>query len=115
MPGLAPGMIGEVWIRGLPSAGAACAVFTSVTWAWVSVIAVCCCCCEDSNAWICCSRWATRASSSFSFAVSAKAMPGATRATNSAAAKGRRDIDAKRLLITPLPIMLDEAGLNEAA
>ena len=101
---------GESSIADLPiatfgaSTGAAAAL-TSVIWACVSVICVCWVCCADSSSCTCRSSSATRASSAFSLAVSASAAPGATRATSSAKASGRRASLDGCLLIAPLSLV----------
>ena len=104
VPGLAAVMMVVPWIGCLPAgtAGlAACAACTCVTCSWVVAIWVCCCCCDESSSCTCRSSSATRASSAFSLAVCANAIPGAIRATKSAAASGRRAMSAERWVITP--------------
>ena len=107
VPGAAPGVMVVTWIGCLPAGTEAtgfcpaCTVRTSVTACWVWLIWVCCCCCEDSSSWTWRSSSATRASSAFSLAVSANAMPGATRATNRQAAKGVRTAFNVRWLMLP--------------
>ncbi|MNV71753.1 hypothetical protein D3C71_1647910 [compost metagenome] len=107
VPGAAPGVMVVTWIGCLPAGTVAatgccaCTVRTAVTSVWAWLIWTCCCCWLFSSSWTWRSSSTTRASSAFSFAVSANAMPGAINATNMAAANGRRVVLSKRWLMLP--------------
>ena len=62
------------------------------TWVWAWLIWLCCCCWVDSSNCTWRSSSATRDSSAFSLAVSAKAMPGASKASSMAVASGLRSV-----------------------
>ena len=92
------------WTGFWPSGnGAGCAALTSAMFAWASLTWACWACWVASNACTCASSWATRASSSFSLAVAATAMPGASSATSIATTKGFRIIDAVCADMIPSP------------
>ena len=107
VPGAAPGVMVVTWIGCLPAgtvatAGCcACTAFTAVTSVWAWLIWPCCCWVVDSSSCTWRSSSATRASSCFSLAVSANAMPGATSATSKQVASGLRMVFNIRVLMLP--------------